>query len=104
MEEVKRRKRVRTVYYKRLAIWFYPCEWEKINYLAAGQGMTVSRYISEKVKASTVVCPEDVERDKSKKGFTKVLAFDETEYPMILEKIEKSGQKVTRYLINIMFS
>lgn len=98
---IRRRKRIKTYFCKKVSIWVYPSEWDKLNYLASGAGKTVSRYIADKVLFYTGTSPEDVKREPSKNGQSRVLCFEENEYKIIDAKIKKSGQGVTQFLLNL---
>ncbi len=87
--------------WKHVAIWIKPSEWDRINYLSASTGKSVSMYVIDKLMAfDGVVVP--VADDKKEKGITKTLCVPADKWEIVKQKAKDCDMPTSKYLTYVI--
>ena len=90
-----------------LTIWVKESEWDRMKFLSASSGKTLSKYVEDIcikwIENHPNTPPEKLERSfKSEKGTIKPLSFSEANYKRIQDYVKKNEIKMTRFIVALI--
>lgn len=90
--------------FKRVTIWCKPSEWERLNYLSADSGKTLSAWAIDKALKGKVGNYNSSDYDfdeKGERGCIKPLCVESEKWDIIKSRAEKKGISTSKYFLSV---
>lgn len=87
--------------FKRVTIWCKPSEWERLNYLSACSGKTLSAWAIEKALKGVEKKVEvgALTEIGTEQGCVKPLCVESKKWDVIKKRAEKKGMSISKYFL-----